>query len=258
MAHIYTATVYEIITTLCRPTSPQQERWRNYFIARGARKLSFVRNSSSGSFVNWQLLPILLWHHTHWKVWAQKQERLNCSVISLLCSGNLWCVIWERPPEGGRKRLASNKTLSAVCRGTSLFIFFFYLVQISLSMYLVHISNCIYRTIYSRDTAEGSIKISGALSNWLLWLLIQISASHVINEGLDSRKNQSQSLVTRLAVITVCVFVCVCWSLRESADIWPQSWPPDPCLTSLSGSDCRAEGLDGSSCWLMVLLSSFG
>lgn len=56
---------------------------------------------------------------------AQKQERLNCSVISLLCSGNLWCVIWERPPEGGRKRLASNKTLSAVCRGTSLFIFFF-------------------------------------------------------------------------------------------------------------------------------------
>lgn len=110
------------------PQAPQQERWRNYFIARGARKLSFVRNSSSGSFVNWQLLPILLWHHMHWKVWAQKQERLNCSVISLLCSRNLWCVIWERPPEGGRKRLASNKTLSAVCRGTSLFIFFFFIL----------------------------------------------------------------------------------------------------------------------------------
>ena len=93
---------------------------------------------------------------------------------------------------------------------------------------------------------------------WMkVWAAERISHSH-------------WSLLDRVAIrecvclcSCVCVCVCVCemyycWSLRESVDSWTQSWPPDPDLTSLSGSDRRAEGLIGSSCWLMALLSSLG
>lgn len=68
---------------------------------------------------------------------------------------------------------------------------------------------------------------------------------------------------TRSPLIKECVRVlmwfCV-WDLllSKSVDIWPQSWPSDPSLTPQFGSHCRAEGLIGSSCWLMVLLSSLG
>lgn len=49
---------------------------------------------------------------------------------------------------------------------------------------------------YKEPGAECIIKMFGALSSQDFWLLIQISAGHVINEGLGSRENRSQSLVT--------------------------------------------------------------
>lgn len=82
---------------------------------------------------------------------------------------------------------------------------------------------------YKEPGAECIIKMFGALSSQYFWLLIQISAGHVINEGLGSRENRSQSLVTGhcwtgLPVIKECVCLCVCdmyycRSLRESVDI---------------------------------------
>lgn len=115
-------------------------------------------------------------------------------------------------------------------------------------------------TLYGRNTAEHVIKIFGAVSNWLFWLLAQIGASHVINEGLGSRKNQSQSLVTvgqgcrSLECVCVCAGECVRmtfiaaghWGSLLTFDPGPDH--PDPAPTSLSGSGCRAEGLVGSSC----------
>ena len=62
------------------------------------------------------------------RVWAQKQERLNCSVIALLCCLNRWCVIERGHLRGGRKRLASNQTLSPRPHGTSPFILFFFIL----------------------------------------------------------------------------------------------------------------------------------
>lgn len=64
MARIYTATVYEIITALCRPESPQQERWRNYFIAVGAPRViceEFIARERCETPV----ILTLLWHPAH-------------------------------------------------------------------------------------------------------------------------------------------------------------------------------------------------
>lgn len=70
------------------------------------------------------------------------------------------------------------------------------------------------------------MKMFGALSKQPSWLLIQISAGHVMNEGLGIGGNRSQSLVTVgqgcQSLESVCVHVCdiyYCRSLRESVDI---------------------------------------
>lgn len=90
-------------------------------------------------FIEWELCELAVTatstveSHTL-RVWAQKHEvKLFCDCSFML----LECVMcyWEGPPEGGRRRLASNQTLSS-----SPFIFFFVLFWFSVSMYLLHAS----------------------------------------------------------------------------------------------------------------------
>lgn len=53
------------------------------------------------------------------------EVKLFCDCSFMLLESEM--CYWERPPEGGRKRLASNQTLSPRLRGTSPFIIFFIL-----------------------------------------------------------------------------------------------------------------------------------
>lgn len=67
------------------------------------------------------------------------EVKLFCDCSFMLLE-SMMCY-WERPPEGGRKRLASNHKPSPLVFTLHHHLSFFYLVLISASMCLVHASN---------------------------------------------------------------------------------------------------------------------
>lgn len=121
------------------PQAPRQERWRNYFIARGPE-----------SYHLWGIRRVGAWigSYCHFYCGVTRAEKLSTEAgeVKLFCDCSFMLLesvmcYWERPPEGGRKRLVSRRTLSPPRpHGASPFIIF-YLVLISVSMYLVHASD---------------------------------------------------------------------------------------------------------------------
>ena len=141
MAHIYTASVYEIITALCCPPSPRQERWRNYFIARGPESYHLRGIRRVGA------LWIGSYCHFYCGVTRAESVSTEAGEVKLFCDCSFMLLesvmcYWERPPERREKKISIKPNpLPSSSRYIAIYLVFFYLVLISGSMYLVHASN---------------------------------------------------------------------------------------------------------------------
>lgn len=270
MAYIYTASVYRIITGLCRPQASNRRDWE-ITLSLGGPKVIICEE-----FVKWELGELAVTTATssgaaraHSWVWAQKQERLNCSVIALLCSLNPWHVIERGHLKEQEKASVQFVLLLFLCNiCMSYFIFSFTRLSMQTGKWrfywtIHHTVCCVVTASLPRQVlivnrlrrnegltraglapkdfhSPGLKTLNLCLESWVFSKPFQ---EHVASatDHYHTVSLQCQHANTHPYACTIYYF----WSPKQSVDLWPQSWPGGPGLTSVSGCAWGAEGFVG-------------